>query len=55
MHGEHGIDNACLSILTVIGRDGICRKVLAPLTEEEIIRLQHTAQCLLNVIDQIEF
>lgn len=55
MHGEYGIDDVCLSILAIVGGDGICGKVLAPLTEEETIRLQHSAQCLRNVIDQIEF
>lgn len=55
MHGEYGIDDVCLSILTVVGRDGICGKVVLPLTEEEATRLQYSSQCLKNVIDRIEF
>ncbi len=55
MHGEYGIEDVCLSTLAIVGRDGICGKVITPLTDEETARLQHSAQCLKNVIDQIEF
>lgn len=54
MHGEYGIDGVCLSILAIVGRDGICGKVVPPLTGEETARLQRSAKCLKNVIDQIE-
>ena len=55
MHGEYGIDDVCLSTLAVVGSDGIKARVPAELTEEEIGKLQHSAQCLRNVIDQIKF
>ena len=55
MHGEYGIEDVCLSTLSIVGRDGICGKVLTPLTEEETARLQHSAKCLKDVIDQVDF
>ena len=55
MHGEYGIDNVCISTLAIIGRDGVCGKVVPSLTEEETFRLQSSAQCLKNVINQIDF
>ena len=55
LNGEYGIDDVCLSTLAVVGSDGIKARVPAELTEEEIGKLQHSAQCLRNVIDQIKF
>lgn len=55
MHGEYGIEDVCLSTQTIIGRDGVCGKVITPLTEEETARLQHSAKCLKDVIDQVDF
>ena len=54
MHGEYGLENVCLSVLSVVGKDGATAKILVPLTDEEIGKLQHSAECLKNVIKQIE-
>ncbi len=53
LDGEYGLSDVCLSILTVVGRDGVKARIPAELTEEEIAKLTHSAQCLRNVIDQI--
>ena len=55
MHGEYGVDDVCLSTISVIDNEGIKAQVPALLTEEETKRLQHSAQCLRDVIDQITF
>ena len=54
MHGEYGIEDVCLSVLNLVDRDGVRGKVLAPLTEEEIAKLQISANKLKEVIAQIE-
>ncbi len=54
MHGEYGLDDVCLSVLSVVGKDGVNAKILVPLTDEETKKLQHSAECLKDVIKQIE-
>ena len=53
MHGEYGVDDVCLSTIAIVGKDGIKGHIPAALTAEEEGKLQHSAQCLRNVIDQI--
>lgn len=54
MHGEYGIDDVCLSLLSVVGNKGAHSKVLLPLNEEEIKALHHSADCLKEIIKGIE-
>ena len=54
MHGEYGIDDVCLSTLCVVGNDGIRCKVNVPLTDEEIIKLRHSADTLKAVINSLD-
>ena len=54
LHGEYGIDDVCLSLLTVVGNKGAHSKVLLPLNEKEVEALRHSADCLKEIIDQIE-
>lgn len=53
MHGEYGVEDVCLSILSTVGRSGISSKVLAPLNEEEIAKLQLSADSLKKVIAEL--
>ena len=55
MHGEYGVDDVCLSILTLVDQDGVRGKILNDLTDEEMAKLQNSAQKLRSVIDQIQF
>lgn len=55
MHGEYGIEDVCLSTLSLIGPDGHRGKVHMELTEDEIEKLKHSANALKAVIAQIEF
>lgn len=54
MHGEYGIDDVCLSTMTIIGPDGVKGKVPAKLTYEEISKLQASANALKEVIKNLE-
>lgn len=54
LHGEYGIDDVCLSLLTVVGNKGAHSKVLLPLNEKEVESLRHSANCLKEIIGQIE-
>ena len=53
-HGEYGIDDVCLSTLSVVDREGVRYRVPNRLTEEEVARLRHSADCLKDVIRQVK-
>ena len=50
MHGEYGIDDVCLSTLSVVGNRGIRSKVHLPLNDEEIAKLRNSAEKLKEII-----
>ena len=54
MHGEYGIDDVCLSVLSLVGPKGHQGNVLVDLTEEEIAKLKHSADTLKGIIAQVE-
>ena len=54
MHGEYGIEDVCLSTLTLVGPQGIGGKIPMRMNEEEIKKLQESADALKSVIAQIE-
>ena len=54
MHGEYGIDDVCLSTLAVVDDCGIRYKIINELTDDEVAKLRHSADCLKEVIGQIE-
>ena len=55
LDGEYGINDVCLSIPAVVGRNGITSRIVAPLTDTEIASLKHSADCLKDVIKQLDF
>jgi len=55
MHGEYGVDDVCLSTISIIGEEGIRAQIPAELTDEELEKLHHSAECLKNVINQITY
>lgn len=55
MHGEYGVDDVCLSTLALVDRDGVRGKILNPLTENEVAKLQLSAEKLKSVINQIQY
>ena len=54
MHGEYGVDDVCLSTLALVDRTGVRGKILNHLTEDEIAKLRHSAECLRTVIGNVE-
>jgi len=53
LHGEYGIDDVCMSMLTVVGDEGVKARIPAELTEGEIAKMQHSADCLRAVINSV--
>ena len=54
MHGEYGIDDVCISVMTLIGPNGIRGKLPVKLTDEEIKKLQASANTLKEVIKGLD-
>ena len=55
LHGEYGIDDVCLSLLNVVGKEGATSKLLLPLTTKETLALQRSAECLKDIIRNVKF
>ena len=53
MHGEYGVDDVCLSTLALVDRTGVRGKILNKLTDEEVVKLQASADKLKSVIAQV--
>lgn len=54
LHGEYGIEDVCLSTLTLVGPNGIQGKLEMKLTDDEVEKLKASADALKAVIAQIE-
>lgn len=54
MHGEYGIDDVCLSTLNLVGQGGVRGKINLNLTDEEVVKLRHSAETLKDVIKSLE-
>ena len=54
MHGEYGVEDVCLSAMTVIGPEGVKGKVPVELTPEEQEKMQYSANALKAVIAQLD-
>ena len=54
MHGEYGIEDVCISTMTVIGPDGVKGKVPVALTDEECEKLRASADALKEVINSLD-
>ena len=52
LHGEYGIEDVCLSTLTLVGPNGIQGKVQMRMNKEEIALLKKSADALKEVIAQ---
>ncbi len=53
LHGEYGIEDVCLSTLSVVGKQGAVAKVMIPLNEQELAALHHSAETLKGVIKNL--
>ncbi len=55
INGEYGINDVCLSLLSVVGSRGAKGKIILPLNDEEIAQLHNSAESLKQVIRNIKF
>ena len=55
MHGEYGIRDVCLSVLTLVDEVGVRGKITNWLTDQEVLKLKASADKLKEIISQIEF
>lgn len=55
LNGEYGISDVCLSIPTVVSKNGVKGRIEAKLLDSEIEALKHSADCLKDVINQLTF
>ena len=53
LHGEYGLDDICLSLLSVVDQNGAHSKILLPLTDDEVAKLHKSAESLRSVINSI--
>ena len=53
MHGEYGVEDVCLSTLALVDRTGVRGKILNKLTDEEVAKLQASANKLKSVIAEL--
>lgn len=53
--GEYGIDDVCLSSLSLVGRKGVGSIITQRLSDEELQRLHRSAEALKEVIRGIDF
>jgi L-lactate dehydrogenase len=49
IQGEYGLENVCLSLPTVVGREGVVQVLELPLAEDELESLRHSAAILQEV------
>ncbi len=54
VHGEYGLDDVALSLVNIVGKNGIHGKIMVPLTDAEIADLHKSADSLKAVIHSIE-
>ena len=54
LEGEYGISDVALSTLCAIGNEGIITTLTPKLSEDELAKMQHSAEVLKGVIAQIE-
>ena len=53
MHGEYGLEDVALSVLTVVGQNGVAGKILLPFNELELSQLRKSADALKDVIKNL--
>ncbi|MCM1133376.1 MAG: L-lactate dehydrogenase [Ruminococcus flavefaciens] len=55
INGRYGISDVCLSLPAVVGGHGIEKEISPNLTDEEVAKLQASAEALKNVLNSLEF
>ncbi len=50
LNGEYGINDVCLSLLNIVGKEGAHSKILLPLNDEEVVALNNSANVLKDLM-----
>ena len=50
LHDYYRIDDVCLSVPTIVNRNGVREVLKLPLTDEEIVKLQNSAAAIKNIL-----
>ena len=53
LHDYYGVDDVCISVPTIVNRNGIREVLKLPLMEEEITKLQNSASTLKNILKSL--
>jgi len=53
LHDYYGVDGICLSVPTIVNRNGVREVLKLPLTNEEIMKLQSSASMMKNIMKSI--
>ncbi len=54
MEGQHGLENVCLSLPTIVGREGVVQVLELPLDDDEVRGLRQSAAVLKEVARSLE-
>ena len=55
MVGEYGLDDICISMPTIVGRNGVECRVPVSLSNEEYAELHRSADALKEVMSNVDF
>ena len=55
MVGEYGLDDICISMPTIVGRNGVECRVPVSLSNEEYAELHRSADALKDVMSNVDF
>jgi L-lactate dehydrogenase len=53
LHDYYGVDDICLSVPTIVNRNGVRETLKLPLTDEETMKLQSSASTLKNLVKSL--
>ncbi|QWT18186.1 L-lactate dehydrogenase [Collinsella sp. zg1085] len=55
MVGEYGLDDICISLPTVVGKNGVVTRIPVPINTEENAELHRSAAALRAIMDKVDF
>ena len=53
MHGEYGLRDVCVSVSCLVGPNGVEKKIILPLTDEELGKLKASAAVMHQMVEHI--
>jgi L-lactate dehydrogenase len=53
LHDYYGVDDICLSVPTIVNKNGVREVLKLPLTDEEIVKFQSSALMMKNIVKSL--